>query len=225
MSGRPSDPYFHVAIVLAAAAAIAGAMLGDAWRWLHYLGKPLATILILAQAFAVSPVASGRYRGAVLTGLVLSLAGDVFLMLPGDRFVPGLASFLLAHLAYCVAFAPGSATKPRLGAFVALAIVAAANLAGLLPNIPPALKGPVLAYVAVLGAMAAFALARAWTPARAAEAPRSVRFAAFGAVAFVVSDSLLAWDRFVGGVPMPALLILSSYWLAQWAIARSIRHE
>ena len=39
-----------------------------------------------------------------MAALVLCLAGDVFLMLPADRFVPGLASFLLAHLAFTVGF-------------------------------------------------------------------------------------------------------------------------
>jgi uncharacterized membrane protein YhhN len=37
-------------------------------------------------------------------GLVFSLAGDVFLMLPKERFVGGLVSFLLAHIAYIIGF-------------------------------------------------------------------------------------------------------------------------
>ena len=37
-----------------------------------------------------------------MAALALSLAGDVFLMLPSDQFVPGLASFLLGHIAYIV---------------------------------------------------------------------------------------------------------------------------
>ncbi len=214
---------FTLPILAFAALAIVGAWVGGDAIWLHYLGKPLATLSILWLAASATPTIDMRYRRAVLAGLVLSLAGDVFLMLPGDRFVSGLVSFLLAHVCYCVAFVPGSTMKARGVAFLALAAVAGANLVGLLPRIGPELKIPVLVYVAVLASMAAFALARAWTAACVRETPRSVRFAAIGAVAFVLSDSLLAWERFAGNVPAPALTVLASYWLAQWAIARSVQ--
>lgn len=209
-------------ILFFAAMAIVGAWLGGPWLWLHYVGKPLATLSILWLAASMSPASSPRYRRAVLIGMALSLVGDVLLMLPGDYFVPGLIAFLLAHIGYVVAFAPGSSTKAKLGAFALLAAVAGANLAGLLPRIGADLKIPVLAYVVVLASMAALALARAWTPALAGAAPRSVRYAAAGGLCFVLSDSLLAWDKFGGGIPLPSLLILASYWLAQWCIAKSV---
>jgi len=212
-----------LSIVCAASAAILGAWFGGSWLWLHYLAKPLTTILILYLALTCTPAIGAGYRRAVAIGLVLSLIGDTLLMLPVDLFVPGLIAFLLAHIGYIVAFAPGSAAKAKIGAFVLFAIVAGINLVGLLPKIGAELKGPVLAYVVVLASMAALALARAWTPALRAELPRSVRFAAIGGACFVLSDSLLAWDKFGGGVPMAPLWILSSYWLAQWCIARSLQ--
>ena len=150
------------------------------------------------------------------------LVGDVWLMLPGDHFVAGLIAFLLAHVCYIVAFAPGSSAKARAGGLMLIASVALVNLAGLLPRIDAELKVPVFAYVAVLATMAGVALARAWTPALSDAMPRSVRFAAAGAVCFVVSDSLLAWDRFAGNIPMPALLVLGTYYIAQWCIAESV---
>ncbi len=210
---------------LSAIAAIVGATLDGPWLWLHYIGKPLTTLLILWLAFSAQPAVDARYRRAVLAGLVLSLIGDVFLMLPGDHFVPGLVAFLLAHVCYIVAFAPGSSGKARAMGFVVVAVVAGGNLAGLLPRVDAALKIPVLAYVVVLATMAAFALARAWTPAVARALLRSARLAAIGAVLFLVSDSLLAWDRFAGGVPAPALLVLGTYYAAQWCIARSVQRD
>ena len=208
--------------ILPAAAAIVGAALGGPWLWLHYAGKPLATLSILWLAASARPAVTARYRWMVLAGMLLSLAGDIFLMLPGDRFVPGLVAFLLAHVCYIAAFLPGSTAKARLGGLTSIAAVALANLVGLLPRVDAALKVPVLAYVAVLASMAGFALARAWTPALAETLPRSVRFAAAGAMCFVVSDSLLAWDRFAGNIPMPALLVLGTYYVAQWCIAKSV---
>lgn len=208
--------------VMPATAAIIGAALGGPWIWLHYAGKPLATLSILYLAASAQSVVSVRYRRAVLMGMFLSLVGDVCLMLPGDHFIAGLIAFLLAHVCYIVAFAPGSSAKARAGGLTLIAAVALLNLAGLVPRIDAELKVPVFAYVAVLATMAGVALARAWTPALSGPMPRSVRFAAVGAVCFVVSDSLLAWDRFAGNIPMPALLVLGTYYIAQWCIAKSV---
>lgn len=220
----PMSPrLLSIAILLSAVVAIAGAMLGGAAVWLLYIGKPLTTLLILLLAASAAPSVGKRYRRAVLAGMALSLVGDVLLMLPTDLFVPGLIAFLLAHVGYIAAFAPGSSAKARVAAGVALALVAGANLAGLLPHIGADLKIPVLAYVAVLATMAALALARAWTPTIAQALPRSARFAAAGGLAFVLSDSLLAWDKFGGGLPLAPPLILSTYWFAQWCIARSVQ--
>lgn len=210
------------AFLIAVAAAIVGAMLGGDALWLHYIGKPLATLLLWWQVVRMPQPVSPRYKRAVAIGMALSLAGDVCLMLPGDLFVPGLVAFLLAHIGYIVAFAPGSGAKARGLAFALVAVVGAANLFGLLPRVDPVLEAPVVAYTVVLAAMAAFALARAWTPAMASALPRSARMGAIGAVLFMASDSLLAWDRFGGGIPMSALLVLGTYYAAQWCIARSV---
>jgi uncharacterized membrane protein YhhN len=47
------------------------------------------------------------------------------------------------------------------------------------------------------------------------------RTVALGGALFVLSDAILATDKFVGGVPLPTLWTLSIYWLAQWFIARA----
>ncbi len=71
-----------------------------------YIFKPLTTVLILAIAAADGTPPSGYYQWMIVTGLFFSLAGDIFLMLPGDRFIAGLASFFVAHVVYIAAFAP-----------------------------------------------------------------------------------------------------------------------
>src|ERR1041384_5570246 len=73
-------------------------------RGLVYVFKPLSTGLIIALALTAHEPATAQYYHLVLAGLVFSLAGDVFRMLPQDRFVAGLVSFLIAHLFYIVAF-------------------------------------------------------------------------------------------------------------------------
>ena len=96
--------------VTAVAAIVDWLAVGTRNRRLEYVAKPLTLAGLVAVACTLDP-AAGDVRAAFVTALVLSLIGDVFLMLPGDRwFVPGLAAFLGAHVAYVVGFslAPGS---------------------------------------------------------------------------------------------------------------------
>jgi uncharacterized membrane protein YhhN len=157
--------------------------------------------------------------------MAFSCIGDIALMLPFDAFVPGLIAFLLAHVCYIVALRAGfRAGRGMLFAAALLAVFAGINLAGLWPLLPNDLRIPVVVYVAVLALMATLALARAWTnSAPTPSAPTSARWAAIGAVLFVISDSVLAWDRFGGGLPAATLCVLSTYYAAQYCIARSVR--
>ncbi|WP_049411373.1 lysoplasmalogenase [Stenotrophomonas geniculata] len=211
-------------ILLTAILAIMGAFLHGDGRWLHWLAKPATTLLIAAIVWRVHDPAPPFYRRAVLAGMLLSCVGDIALMLPMDAFVPGLVAFLLAHVCYIVAFRDGlRAGRGLLAASVLLAAFAVLNVLGLWPHLPVPMRVPVLAYVVVLASMAALALARQWrSPQPDAVDARSARWAAAGALLFVASDSLLAWDRFAGGLPLASLLVLSTYYGAQYAIARSV---
>jgi uncharacterized membrane protein YhhN len=78
---------------------------------------------------------------------------------------------------------------------------------------------PVLVYVAVLATMGG----QAWTRSRAKRGDAAVRLAARGALVFMLSDSVLAWDRFRGPLPLVSLWVLATYYLALWWIARSVQ--
>ncbi len=208
------------ATVIAAALAIAGALLAPAapWAdWLLWFGKPLATACILVLALRAQPAVSARYRRFIALGLGCSLLGDVLLMLPGDLFVPGLVAFLVAHLCYLRAFFTLGVMRRLLLPLLATLGFGAACVAALWTAIAPPLRPAVIAYVAVLASMAGVALARA----RMAHGDRSARLAAVGALLFMLSDALLAWDRFRGPLPLAPLWILATYYAAQWRIARS----
>jgi alkylglycerol monooxygenase len=77
-------------------------------RRAEYVLKPLTLVVLIAAAAAMQEGNPAVTCGFTLAALVLSLAGDVFLMLPGGLFLAGLASFLLAHLAYA-----GRSTRHR----------------------------------------------------------------------------------------------------------------
>lgn len=183
-----------------------------------YLAKPLATALFLGVALSGAAPPSPAYRLLVSLGILFSLAGDVFLMLPGDRFLPGLASFLVAHVLYVAAFLGATgAGAPFLAAAAPFALAATALVAWLWPKLPARLKAPVAVYAAALSTMAAVALARAL-----ASSGPGAWGAATGALVFVVSDALLAADRFRGPIPFARPAVLATYYAAQLAIALSV---
>lgn len=220
--GAPASPRLATATLLAACAAIAGALLAvhsPDWLWLHWFAKPLATAVIFALAWRARPVVSTRYRRFVLVGIACSLAGDVFLMLPGDLFVPGLLAFLCAHACFIAAFLGDSRFAAPAWPFVACLAWGAVNLALLWNAIDASLRVPVIVYVAVLATMGG----QAWARSRMRRADAAAQLAARGALVFMLSDSVLAWDRFRGPVPLASLWVLAAYYLALWWIARSVQ--
>ncbi|MDE3209364.1 MAG: lysoplasmalogenase [Pseudomonadota bacterium] len=215
---------WRVMVGLAAFSAILGANLtAPSGPWLHWTAKPLATGLIALMVWRMRQPLSRSYRRRVLAGLACSLVGDVLLMLPQDLFVPGLLAFLCAHLCFLAAFLGDSRLAARPWALLACLGVAALNLYLLWASIAPALRAPVIVYVLVLAVMAGQALARARLLAQRGDAQAAAaRRAAAGALTFMLSDSLLAWNRFHGAIPLASVWVLSTYYLALWWIARSV---
>src|SRR5512143_3607936 len=97
-------PVISLAVILSACLTIAGRYVRPRRPWLIYLFKPLTTILILAIALLPGTFITDPYARLIGLGLLFSLAGDIWLVLPADRFLYGLVSFLLAHLCYIAAF-------------------------------------------------------------------------------------------------------------------------
>jgi uncharacterized membrane protein YhhN len=221
-----SRRWYVPAVSAAALGAIAGALLaanGSAGgHWLHWVCKPLATALILLLAWRAQPPLSMRYRRWICTGIGFSLLGDVLLMLPQDLFVPGLVAFLFGHLCFLAAFLGDSRFAARPAWLLASLGFGAINLYLLWDSIGAALRVPVIVYVLVLSSMGGQALARAFALRGAANAG-SARRAAVGAMLFMLSDCLLAWNRFHATIPWSSLWVLSTYYLALWWIARSVQ--
>jgi uncharacterized membrane protein YhhN len=202
-------------LVLASAVLTIGAEYRGSRRGL-YLFKPLTTTLIAALALVPPLSAPAPYRALVFVGLLFSLAGDVFLMLPRDRFVAGLLSFLCAHLCYIAAFAGEGLRALSLWAAGALVAYGALMMLLLWSGLGP-MRAPVAFYVVVILLMVWLALGR-WLAAPE-EAGRL--FALWGALLFAASDSLLAWNKFRGEFRAAQALVLSTYFAAQWLIALS----
>lgn len=179
-----------------------------------YVFKPLATLALVA--IVLRTVGASRYRAWIAAGLVASLAGDILLMLPQGLFVAGLAAFLLAHLCYIRAFTvDGAGLRAPLLPGIPVLVAAIAVLVYLWPSLGP-MRVPVSCYVATITIMSWQAVARWWvrrTPDAA--------FAAAGSLCFLASDASLAINRFVAPFAGATLVILGTYYAAQWGLTRS----
>jgi uncharacterized membrane protein YhhN len=158
----------------------------------------------------------GRSRDTLWLGIALSLSclGDIFLAgRMRNAFIYGLGSFLLAHLIYFGLFArrwrrPLRPPMIRLGGSLALLTFSLFFSRWLAPTLQ-GLALPVMIYICAITLMVVAAL---W-------ANFSTRLVVIGATLFMISDSILAVERFRGGMPLSGLLIWTTYYLGQYGIA------
>lgn len=204
-------PFMIVCAVCCAALVVSERRGSRAGVW---VSKTLAAAAFVATALAGGALATS-YGQLVLVALCLCMAGDV-LLIPRDRegcFLAGLASFLLGHVMFGVAFwergvSPSALTLSGLAALV----FALLCLRWLTPHLSGVFRVAVPAYVAVIALMMALA-----GGATAASGDPSL---AAGAVIFAASDLTVARDRLIahdfwnGAVGLPlyfgAQLILAS---------------
>lgn len=198
-----------------ALASFVGAMVLAAIDWwavirgkkiVEYICKPGAAALFVLAA-ALIEAKNAEARGWMVAALVFCIAGDVFLMLPRDAFVPGLASFAVAQVLFAVSFAVGQVSALRL--VIALLLVAATSSV-LARRFISALKRrdlrnlipPIVVYMSVISAMVVCAAASGNV------------LGIIGAILFMASDSLIAEERFVQRRRWQPLTIIVTYHLA-----------
>ncbi len=180
------------------------------WIALGYLTRP-GVILVLLAWFSQA----GGFNGWLVwfaVGLVFSLAGDILLMIPGERFYAGLASFLIAHLAYLIGF---NATLPPLNVpLLILAVLVA--ITGMQIYVRLAATGisklPVLVYGCILCLMLLSALV---SMVRAEWLYGPAILVSSGALMLFTSNALLAWSRFVASLPNDKLWVRITYQMGQ----------
>lgn len=177
---------------------------------IRWVTKPLSLLLLIGVAVLLDPI-DPTIRTWMVIGLVFSLAGDVFLLGPEKLFVGGLASFLIAHIAYVVGLLQG----PRsLGwsvvglvvVVIAIAVVGRPIVAGARSHPvhgDPTMVGPVIAYLVVISAMVVASFGTA-----------SI-VAVVGASLFYASDAILAWNRFIERRRFGPVAVMVTYHLGQ----------
>ncbi len=183
------------------------------------VAKPAVVVALLGVALAMEPSVESP-RPWIVAGLAASLAGDI-LLLPGGRFRAGLLAFLVAQLAYLVAFVQWPldviGAIAGVGGVAVLFAAVGRRIASGAAAIDRVTEIAVMAYLVAISGMAIAATATL------------VPAIAVGAWLFVLSDTVLGWRRFVADPESPALLspmsrlaVMSPYHVAQLLIVLSL---
>ncbi len=165
---------------------------------------PVLTLSVLALTKVV-----GLKGKLLFAALLLSAGGDIALALnEGQYFTVGLGFFLVAHIVYIVAFSRDfKAQRSRIPIAVLLAVYAVA-IAIIMTDSLEEMTIPVYVYMVVITLMGIFAAFRG---------PKS-KLVLYGALSFIVSDSILAINEFMVSVPASDYLVMLTYYLAQFLI-------
>jgi uncharacterized membrane protein YhhN len=179
---------------------------------LVYVSKPAVMVGLIAAVVAFDTPDERAW--IFVAALAFSMLGDIFLMLPADRFLFGVGAFFLAHVAYIVGLRMDSSAGISLVAGIivvgAFAITVGRHIVLAVRKQAPELATPVSAYVAVISVMVASAIAT------------KNPYAAVGAVVFMASDTLIAWNRFVQPLTWAPVTIMVTYHVGQALLALSL---
>jgi len=163
-----------------------------------------------------------RDRDNVILAMALAFSslGDVLLDLDPERlFLRGLFAFLVAHFIYILLFVRNW-VRPLRPQGWQLALLAAVLIYSMLLSqwLAPSLgavAGPVMLYVCVITVMVA----------SAALAGFSKPWVYSGVILFLISDSILAVNKFKSPVPLRGYLVWATYYLAQYGITIGFLRE
>lgn len=184
--------------------------------------KLIPMLLIIFYAFRQLPAKPAPAMCLIVIGLFFCMLGDGFIAV---SFVAGLGSFLIGHVFYLMGFINmSSMNKTRFAALLPIALyslfIGRQLISALQTEGNDGLVIPVVAYMLVISLMALTAIltGNLWATA--------------GSILFVISDSILSWNMFVSAIPYSDVLIMTTYYSAQFLIAgslaslgESVRHE
>ncbi|UUF12640.1 MULTISPECIES: lysoplasmalogenase [Flavobacterium] len=186
-----------------------------------YLKPALIPLLIVGVYFSKKfPT-----QKILLSALVFSWIGDVILLFADIAeiyFILGLVSFLISHIIYCVLFNRQIKEKMKRDTIIFIfgSLVIACYLIGMLSVLLPALgdlKIPVIVYASVISVMLLFAYNGLLIWKKPAN-----QYVFFGALFFVISDSILAINKFHFPIQKSSFIIMLTYLVAQYLIVKGI---
>ncbi len=186
--------------------------------------KPLLIPVLIYWVFLKAAGYVPLSRLLLAGGLVLAWVGDVLLIHQGQElyFLGGLGAFLVMQVLYVIVFynsmhqqkwPPFNLIIPFLLVFLSVGYSAFIYARPMWVSIS--------FYMLSILSMLAFAMNR-----RNQTNSRSFSFVVIGAALFVLSDSLIGFNKFIGAIPLASFLIMATYIPAQYFIVQGImKHE
>jgi len=200
---------------------VAGDITGILWEdeTLQFIFKPLI-VPVISLAFLQYPgPVTNSPKHFILFALFFSWVGDILLIFDARNelfFLAGLSSFLVAHLFY-IAFFYRIQMREKIRSNGWLMVIVAVYYTSLILLLADKLgdkEWPVRIYGIVISFMLLLALHLSRLRDR-----RASGMMVAGAVLFVISDSLLAINKFLVAFEAAGMLVMLSYAFAQWLIA------
>lgn len=188
--------------------------------WLNYVFKPLLIPILWNYLRSDADENTPVFR-SLQAALFFSWLGDVTLMLGADFFLMGLGCFFLAQLSYTVIFARQGSPTLKIYQRILIALPFLGYVGFFLRLVLPvlasrpdgdALRAPIIFYGIMIMAMGITALWRTVKPRMA------YTWISIGALFFIASDSLLAYNKFVSELPAAGLGVMLTYGIAQFGI-------
>jgi uncharacterized membrane protein YhhN len=187
---------------------------------LHTFAKPLIVVVLLIWLY-LSTNLKGRFHQRIFKGLIFAWIGDILLMFQNDKphfFIYGLIAFVVCHIFYIRAFTldhksnPNHKTPYFLWVVGAFAIFCSGLFFYLQPKLGP-MQFPVLMYAIIVTIMAIMAFNRYGKVNLF-----SFKLILYGALFFLLSDSILAVNKFAQPIPQSGALIMATYMIAQYLL-------
>lgn len=195
------------------------------WRKVELVAKPW-TLAALLLFFLMNILGKGEPIPVPLycfgAGLLFSLIGDIFLLLPEKWFLTGFGAFLAAQLAYITGFnipLPAVPSLWSIGIAVVLALTTSRVLRQIIQGVRQKGFKRLVTPVTIYGmAVTIMLLSALLTMYREDWSAGASGLASLGAALFFLSDGMLAWNKFVSPIKHGRLLNMISYHLGQIAI-------
>lgn len=187
-----------------------------------FIFKPLLVTSLLLYFISATRRSKSSLKAFVALALIFSIAGDTLLMFAGNNerfFLLGLSAFLIAHIFYIITFHKikiGENIEDRWQWAIVVAIYYFFIISILMPRLGE-MKIPVLAYGLVISFMLLVAMLLYDLPEN-----KAARYILTGAVLFVLSDSILAINRFYRPFSAGGWMIMITYVSAQYLLVKGL---
>lgn len=206
-------PWFHILFAVVIIAEMVGLTV-------HPPVRLVSKGMIMGSLIGFYILSVKKQNNALLMGMVMALLGDAFLLFTTqDFFLIGLGCFLMMQLLYTFTFWSKRRIPKTKDKLIAASIyliplgfylLAGEKLGGM--------KWPVVLYAVAIATMLAAAYLRH---------PKLVGYTTvlIGSVFFVISDLILAINKFLEPIPNGGILVMVTYIIAQYLIISGIVRE